>query len=117
MVMLKKFKSRVDQKGFASIVVALVMIVVFGLLTIGFTQLARHEQQNSLSKQLANQAYYAAESGINATIKNLSTIATHPPATGQCISPSDFPSVPPSFPANNYVDPSLDVKFTCVLLD
>jgi type II secretory pathway pseudopilin PulG len=56
---------RENESGFASIVIALVLIVVLGLLTVGFAQLARNEQQQSLNKQLANQAYDAAESGIN----------------------------------------------------
>ena len=54
-----------NQQGFASIVIALILIVVLALLTVGFAQLARREQQNALDKQLASQAYYAAESGIN----------------------------------------------------
>lgn len=54
-----------NERGFASIVIALVMILVLALLTIGFAQLARREQQTALDKQLANQAYYAAESGVN----------------------------------------------------
>jgi hypothetical protein len=56
---------RKNEQGFASIVVALILIIVLALMTIAFAQLARREQQNALSKQLANQAYYAAESGVN----------------------------------------------------
>lgn len=54
-----------NQRGFASIVIALVMIIVLALVTVGFAKLARHEQQGALDKQLSTQAYYAAESGIN----------------------------------------------------
>lgn len=54
-----------NQSGFASIVVAMMLILVLSLITVGFAQLARREQQNALNKQLSSQAYYAAESGIN----------------------------------------------------
>lgn len=53
------------ESGFASIVIALTLVTVLGLLTLGFTQLSRREQQQALNKQLAVQAAYAAESGVN----------------------------------------------------
>src|SRR4051794_12557602 len=56
---------RFGEDGFASIVIALVMITVLALITVSFAQLARREQQSALSKQLASQANYAVESGIN----------------------------------------------------
>ncbi len=61
-----------NEQGFASIVVALTIIIVLGLLAVGFSQLARREQQSALDKQLNTQAYYAAETGINDTKKYLS---------------------------------------------
>lgn len=60
-----------DQQGFASLVIGLVLIVVLALLTIGFAQLTRHEQQQALNKQLATQAYYAAETGINDVVDSI----------------------------------------------
>ena len=60
-----------NEQGFASIVIALVMIVVLALLTVGFAQLARREQQGALAKQLSTEAYYAAESGINDTRQDI----------------------------------------------
>jgi hypothetical protein len=66
---MHKLKQRsVDQSGFASVVIALTMVIVISLLTIGFAQLARREQQNSLNSQLSRQAFYAAETGINDVI-------------------------------------------------
>lgn len=57
--------TKLNQKGFASIVIALILIIVLALFTVGFAQLARREQQTALDKQKAVQAQYAAESGIN----------------------------------------------------
>src|SRR5665213_2637815 len=60
-----------NQQGFASIVIALILIIVLALLTVGFAQLARREQQTALDKQKAVQANYAAESGINAAYQDI----------------------------------------------
>jgi Tfp pilus assembly protein PilX len=60
---INKFQK--NEEGFASIVIALVLITVMALITVGFAQLARREQQNALSNALSNQAYYAAETGVN----------------------------------------------------
>ena len=54
-----------NQNGFAALVVALIIIIVLSLITVGFAQLMRNDQAAALSKQLSSQAYYAAESGVN----------------------------------------------------
>lgn len=60
-----------DQQGFASIVIAIVLILVLSLTTIGFAELMRHEERSALDKQLSSQAYYAAETGVNDAAKAL----------------------------------------------
>lgn len=57
-------KTTPDERGFASIVIALTLVIILALMTVGFAQLARREQRSALNKQLATQAYYAAETGI-----------------------------------------------------
>lgn len=54
-----------DQRGMVAIIVTMVILIVLSLVVIGFAQLARREQRQSLDRQLSTQAYYAAESGIN----------------------------------------------------
>lgn len=61
-------KLRRNQRGFASIIIALVLILVLSLITVGFAELMRREQRSALDKQLNSQAYYAAESGINQAV-------------------------------------------------
>jgi len=58
------------ETGFASIVVALILVLVFSLITLGFATISRREQQNALNQYLASQADYAAESYINQKIKS-----------------------------------------------
>lgn len=65
MIMLNHNQQTNNQNGFASLIIAIVLVLVLSLITVGFAQLMRHEQTASLDKQLSSQAYYAAESGIN----------------------------------------------------
>lgn len=60
---------KTDENGFAALVIAIVLVLVLSLITLGFAELMRHEERSALDKQLSSQAYYAAESGINAATK------------------------------------------------
>ena len=89
-LMARPTPKRLDENGFASIVIALILIIVLALFTVGFAQLARREQKSALDKQLATQAYYAAESGVNDTMHNLATLqaqaaAGNPPNPDTCL--------------------------------
>lgn len=54
-----------DEQGIVAILVTMIIMIVLSLMVTGFAQLARREQRESLDRQLASQAFYAAESGIN----------------------------------------------------
>lgn len=60
-----------DERGFAALIIAIVLVIVLSLLTIGFAELMRHSQLQQLNRQLSDQAYYAAESGINDAVSAL----------------------------------------------
>ncbi len=57
---------RNNQRGIVSILVTMIMMIVITLIVLGFTQVARRNQREALDSQLGTQAYYAAESGVNA---------------------------------------------------
>jgi Tfp pilus assembly protein PilX len=65
LMQMKLLKLTDDESGFASIIIAMVLILVLSLMTVGFVTLMSREQLSALDKQLSSQAYYAAESGIN----------------------------------------------------
>lgn len=106
---------RADENGFASIVIALVLIVVLALVVTGFAQLSRREQKSALDKQLANQAYYAAESGINDVAKALPAIAASstPPDKTKCLTDTQMSS----YGLSPSVNPALGISYSCVLVD
>lgn len=67
--MQKHTALKANEHGFASLVIAIVLVLVLSLITVGFAELMRHEERSALDKQLSSQAYYAAESGINDATK------------------------------------------------
>lgn len=58
-----------DESGFAAIVIAIVMVLVLSLTTLGFSQLVNREQKSATDKHLSSQAYYNAETGVNDAAK------------------------------------------------
>jgi Tfp pilus assembly protein PilX len=64
-------KLRTDQTGMVSIMVTLILMIVITLIIIGFATTANRNQREALDRQLGAQAYYAAESGINAAVRVL----------------------------------------------
>ena len=96
-----------NKNGFASIVVSLILVLVFSLITLGFAQIARREQQNSLNQQLSTQANFAAESAVNRVVKQLNTNSFSD--IGNCDN-TTYSNLGSSAGTNG-------VKVTCVLLN
>lgn len=59
------------ERGFASMIIAAILVIVLSLLTVGFAELMRHNETQQLNRQLSDQAYYAAESGVNDAVAAL----------------------------------------------
>lgn len=120
-----------DERGFAAIVIALVLVIVLSLITVGFAQLMRREQRSALDKQLSSQAYYAAESGVNDAQKAVN--AGYNKAKTKCESSgsadatdgsvdtnlpgSTFIYNPSPNPATSSIATSTSSSYTCLLLD
>jgi Tfp pilus assembly protein PilX len=106
-----------SQSGFASLIVGLVLIVVLGLMTVGFARLSRHEQSQALDSQLATEANYAAESGINDAVQdisaNLISSATTNVDSDNCL---HLP-LPGMSADSNFISSTDDVSYTCVLVN
>lgn len=118
---------KLNERGFASIVIALILIIVLALFTIGFAQLARQEQQNALDKQKATQANYAAESGINDAYKDIMSGAINDANsggsnTGKCLTGPTASSGTRSLPATaltakQNISSNTGVGYSCVLVE
>lgn len=109
-----------NQAGLVSFFVTIILMMVITLIMVGFTQLAVRNREDALDKQLSTQAFYAAETGINDTVKklrelyiaNASTPNYIPPKKETCKDPSvyDLPVADKKLTADDAV------KYTCVLV-
>lgn len=114
-----------DQRGFAAILVAMILILILSLLTVGFAQLMRREQRSALDKQLSSQAYYAAESGVNdatAAINSGFGVAKQscaPFTAAQISGISDVTSraAAQQYLTNNTVGSNTSASYPCLLID
>lgn len=61
------------EAGIMSIIVTMIIAIVLSLIVMGFSQLSRREQRQTLDRQLSTQAFYAAEAGINDVIAGYNT--------------------------------------------
>lgn len=118
---MKKIRSiKTEEYGFASLVVAFILILVMSLLTVGFAQLARREQQTALDQQLTNQAYYAAETGVNqiqAQIPALTAAYKANPTDPQLNGTTCLTSVTGVTLTNTFNTTNPSVSFTCALVN
>jgi Tfp pilus assembly protein PilX len=111
-VLSPKQTSHPPESGMIAIMVTLIMMIVISLLVLGFAQVSRHEQRNTLDNQLSSQAYYAAESGVNdaASAIRLKLDTGKIPARQKCNDNSNY-----NFTASSQLGP--DVSYSCVLID
>lgn len=117
---IKKLHGTDGQTGFASLVIALVLVIVLSLITVGFAELMRKEQRSALDKHLSSQAYYAAEAGINDAAKALiagfsKTKTICGPLAGSDITPGA--SYLRGTDRNKLGKEADNVSYTCLLID
>lgn len=74
---MKCSSQKLGQRGMASIVITTVFVSVIGLIIMGYSAMARKNQQETLDRQLSTQAYYASESAVEyARAKVLAAVAS-----------------------------------------
>ncbi|MGH7240711.1 MAG: pilus assembly PilX N-terminal domain-containing protein [Candidatus Saccharimonadales bacterium] len=96
-----------DQAGMVAIIVTMIMIMVITLIVLGFSQVTRRNQREALDNQLASQAYYAAETGVNDVVSYVKT-HTIPSANTGC---SNGAVLPRALSTDN------SVATTCLMVD
>jgi len=114
--------SRQDERGMVSILVTMIMIIVISLIVIGFAQVSRRNQREALDNQLSTQAYYAAESGVNAAIQYFSA---HPIPDAALDTPSgdckyfinNYLTPQNSYGSINVLDSASSTQYTCLLVN
>ncbi len=61
-----------DERGLVSFMVTIIMMLVISLIVVGFTQVTNSNRREQLDRQLSQQAFYAAESGVNKAVSVMS---------------------------------------------
>ena len=106
-----------DEKGFAALVIAMTLVIILSLLTVGFAQIIRNESRQALNRQLSSQAYYAAESGINDAVRAIKAgYSKQKTSCGPITAPTDATE---RYLQDNTVnsDTAANTKWTCLLID
>lgn len=101
-----------DKKGMASFLITMFIMIILGLIVLGFAQISRRDQRQSLDRQLSTQAYYAAETGINDAVKHLETIPNYQKT--DCTKDASGHLIPGYNPV---LDVSANVAYSCVLIN
>lgn len=109
---------RHSQAGMVSIMTTMVLMIVISLIVLGFAQLSRRNQRETLDRQLSTQAFYAAESGVNDVrelIQNaVASGSVNIPEKNGCTDTGVggfYASLNPN------IDVPKSVKYTCLLVD
>lgn len=122
-----------NQNGLASIIIVMTIITLLTLITVGFSTLMNKEYRQSIDRELASQANYAVESGLNdarayvVAQNKLGNDPSTPP--NQCLDlnhnplPSNLSEfIPYGSISGLYANPSggstdNTVKYTCVFIN
>jgi hypothetical protein len=97
--------------------VTMVMMLVISIIVLGFAQVSRREQRQSLDRQLSEQAFLAAESGINDARKVMQDAlnANQPiPEKSNCEPDANASDPYHESKANPVIDDG--VEYTCLLV-
>lgn len=112
---MNKQKIHQNEQGLASLIIAILIVIVLSTIVLGFMQIIRREQRQSLDKQLSQQAYYAAESAVSDA-----TLAINEQGfTGNktTCGPTGVGSFSFSNPDSNNLTADGNVKYSCLLID
>ena len=114
-----------DQRGFAAIIISIVLVLLLSLITVGFATLMRKEQRSALDRHLSNVAYYASESGINDAVAAVqagftvakNTCAPYTAATILSLPAGKNQTAATKYLMNSSVDNSASSSYSCLTID
>src|SRR5437762_1324315 len=118
LVDMPNFHHKNKDRGVASIIVTFMFLLVISLIVVAYGRIIRREQQQSLDRQLSTAAFYAAESGINVTVKYLGDPATNSAlrtalSNKSSCNPISDPTDPTTFDYELILDQATNNKVKC----
>jgi hypothetical protein len=115
-----KIKAKRDEKGLVSIMVVTLVIIILTLMTTGFAKVMDRELRQSLDRELAVQANYAAESGMNDARNYAANVANTADTGGNCIDTANLTAAQiPYFTDKGSISSGAGdlVQYTCINID
>lgn len=108
-----------NQQGIVSIMVTIILMMVISLIVISFARTSRREQRDSLDRQLSTNAFYAAESGVNAAKKAIAGDATllNSEYMSSCNGAGSFANKASISMPGDVGSTNGNVKYTCLFVD
>jgi hypothetical protein len=97
--------------------VAMVLMAVMTLIVLGFAEISRRDQRETLDRQLSTQAFYAAETGVNDAHSVIeSALNSGAPINDrtQCTGNDQYV---PNYGVSNVLDAADAVSYTCLLVN
>ena len=104
---------KLPEPGFVSIFSVLIIMAILTLVMVGFSQIVRRAATTNLNDQLSTQAFYAAESGVNAVVSYLKSAGPGAVDKAECKGPIGNGT----FFKYNDLDPSVNIGYSCVLFN
>ncbi len=106
-----------NEQGMVSIMVTMVLVIVIGLIVIGFAQISRRTQRVTLDQQLSTQAFYAAESGVNDIVKLINANNGTVYAKPTCARPSGAAGTYYDNLPSNTLSGSTNISYSCYMVN
>lgn len=118
MINIKKYtKIHQNQSGAVSMIVTILIMLLITLIVLAMSQNANNEQRQALDRQLSDQAFYNAESGINDTASYLYEKRNDTTVPLASTSDCNFKPYPAAVPNGEIDGPTGVNKYTCILYD
>jgi hypothetical protein len=95
----------------------MVLMLVISLIVLGFAQISRRTQRESLDRQLSSQAFYAAETGVNDARKLIQTALDNGNAVPDKAGCTDTGTGGFYASLNPTIDAARGVSYSCLLVD
>jgi hypothetical protein len=113
-----QYKRDRNEEGLVSIIVVTIVIIILSLMTIGFAKIMDREFRQSLDRELAVQANYAAESGMN-DARNYIASGADVDTAGACLNTDNLTAAQTPFfiKKGGMSDGQVLDKYTCVNID
>jgi hypothetical protein len=113
-------KNKKNEHGLVSIITVTLIVIILALMTAGFAKIMDRELRQSLDRELATQANYAAEAGLN-DARNYIANAQNPDTAGGCLDTANLDPITqaPYFANKGSISNGLGdlVKYTCINID